>query len=154
MRWPDSLRARLTLWYTLVLGLPLVAFAGASVFVLDRALTHRAGTFLAEALGAFTAELTSEQQEEPTAARAIGSSLHDVQFRDVRLAVFDTLGRLVATGTVDSTARFAMSRPGDIAHLGVEVHDRAGGGRSIFTVTRSEERRVGKEGRSRLTRHH
>ena len=71
MRWPQSLRARLTLWYTLVLGVPLVAFAGASFFVLDRALMHRADSFLDETLGAFTTELASEQQEEPTAGRAI-----------------------------------------------------------------------------------
>ena len=62
MRWPQSLRARLTLWYTLVLGAPLVAFAGASFFVLDRALLHRADGFLDETLGAFTTELQSEQR--------------------------------------------------------------------------------------------
>ena len=48
MRWPQSLRARLTLWYTLVLGAPLVAFAAASFLVLDRALLHRADSFLDE----------------------------------------------------------------------------------------------------------
>ena len=95
MLWPQSLRARLTLWYTLVLGLPLVAFAGASFLVLDRALMHRSDAFLDETLGAFTTELGSEQIEEPTTARAIASSLHDVQFRDVRLAVFDRTGVLV-----------------------------------------------------------
>jgi heavy metal sensor kinase len=135
MRWPHSLRARLTLWYTLVLGLPLVAFAGASFFVLDRAIKHRADTFLDEALGAFTTELASEQHEEPTAARAIESSLHDVQFRDVRLAVFDTAGALVATGTVDTSARYAMSSPADLTRLGAETRGRVDGGRGIFTMT-------------------
>ena len=86
MRWPQSLRARLTLWYTLVLGAPLVAFAGASFLVLDRALLRRADAFIDETLGAFTTELASEQHEEATAPLAIQSSLADVQFREVRLA--------------------------------------------------------------------
>jgi len=82
MHWPQSLRASLTLWYILVLGLPLVAFAGASFLVLDRALMHRSDAFLDETLGAFMTELASEQIEEPTTTEAITASLHDVQFRD------------------------------------------------------------------------
>ena len=103
MRWPQSLRARLTLWYTLVLGAPLVAFAGASFLVLDRALLHRADAFIDETLGAFTTELASEQHEEATAPLAIQSSLADVQFREVRLAVYDSSGTLVASSHADST---------------------------------------------------
>ncbi|MBK9408843.1 MAG: winged helix-turn-helix domain-containing protein [Gemmatimonadetes bacterium] len=34
--WPSSLRARLTLWFTIVLGVPLVAFAIVSYVVFDR----------------------------------------------------------------------------------------------------------------------
>ena len=135
MRWPQSLRARLTLWYTLVLGGPLVAFAGASFFVLDRALLHRADAFLDETLGAFTTELRSEQSEEPTASLAVAASLHDVQFRDVRLAVFDSLGRLIAAGTVDTTAEYALTHPVDLARVGTELRERIDGTRAVFTVT-------------------
>src|SRR5690242_5305780 len=111
MRWPQSLRGRLTLWYTLVLGFPLVAFAGASFLVLDRALLHRADAVLDETLSAFTTELRSEQQDEPSASLAIAASLKDVQFRDVRLAVCDTLGSLIASGTVDTSASYALRHP-------------------------------------------
>src|SRR5262245_40067080 len=138
MRWPQSLRARLTLWYTLVLGLPLVAFAGASFLVLDRALLHRSDAFLEETLGAFTTELGSEQQEEPTTAAAIAASLHDVQFADVRLAIFDSLGRLVAAGNIDSTAEYAGAHPVDLARVGTELHGRVDGTPNFFTIGRGE----------------
>ena len=138
MRWPQSLRARLTLWYTLVLGAPLVAFAGASFLVLDRALLHRADSFLDETLGAFTTELVSEQQEESTAAAAIQASLKDVQFRDVRLAVFDTTGVLVTAGTVDTSARYAFKHPVDLAGVGSELHRRVGSSRDTFTIAPGE----------------
>ena len=134
MRWPQSLRARLTLWYTIVLGLPLVAFATVSFFVLDRALLHRADAFLDETLGAFTTELKSEQREESTTAAAIAASLHDVQFRDVRLALFDSLGTLVAAGTVDSTAEYALRHPVDLARVGRALHERIAAERSVFTL--------------------
>jgi len=138
MRWPQSLRARLTLWYTLVLGLPLVAFAGASFLVLDRALLHRSDAFLQETLGAFTTELGSEQQEEGTTAAAIAASLHDVQFTDVRLAIFDSLGRLVAAGKVDTTAGYALAHPVDLARVGTELRERVDGSRNFFTVGSGE----------------
>ena len=134
MRWPQSLRARLTLWYTIVLGLPLVAFATVSFFVLDRALLHRADAFLDETLGAFGTELRSEQHEESTTTQAIAASLHDVQFRDVRLAVFDSLGTLVAAGTVDSTAEYALSHPVDLARVGQTLHERIAAERIVFTI--------------------
>jgi heavy metal sensor kinase len=138
MRWPQSLRARLTLWYTLVLGAPLVAFAGASFLILDRALLHRADSFLDETLGAFTTELQSEQHEEATAPRAIAASLHDVQFRDVRLVVFDSLGKLVASGTVDTSARYALEHPVNLAAIGETLHRRLVGTRGDFTLGRGD----------------
>ena len=138
MHWPQSLRARLTLWYILVLGLPLVAFAGASFLVLDRALIHRSDAFLDETLGAFTTELASEQIEEPTAARAIASSLHDVQFREVRLGVFDLSGVLVMAGAVDTTAGYAVKHPVDLTRMGAELRRNARAARSVFSLGQGE----------------
>jgi len=138
MRWPQSLRARLTLWYTLVLGAPLVAFAGASFLVLDRALLLRADGFLDETLGAFTTELQSEQQEESTVDAAIQASLHDVQFRDVRLGVFDSSGTLVASGTVDTSAGYAARHPVNLQQVGVELHKQVADARHVFYVGTGE----------------
>jgi heavy metal sensor kinase len=134
MRWPQSLRARLTLWYTLVLGAPLVAFAGASFLVLDRALLHRADAFIDETLGAFTTELASEQHEEATAPLAIRSSLADVQFREVRLAVYDSSGTLAASSHADSTVGFAVHHPVDLVEIGTELRRRGVVARELFTV--------------------
>src|SRR5678815_2507050 len=138
MRWPQSLRARLTLWYTLVLGLPLVAFAGGSFLVLDRALMHRYDAFLDETLGAFTTELASEQIEEPTTSEAITSSLHDVQFRDVQLAVYNPSGVLVMAGRVDTTAEYALKHPVDLARLGAELHRNVSASHSVFSLGQGE----------------
>jgi heavy metal sensor kinase len=115
-----------------------VAFAGASFLVLDRALLHRADAFLDETLGAFTTELSSEQGEEPTAARAIAASLNDVQFREVRLAVFDTSGALVASGTVDTSAGYARRHPVNLDEVGEELRVRVGDGHAAFTVGQGE----------------
>ena len=138
MRWPQTLRARLTMWYTLVLGAPLVAFAGASFLVLDRALLHRADGFLDETLGAFTTELQSEQQEESSVAAAIRASLKDVHFRDVRLAVFDSSGRLVAAATLDSTAGYALRHPVSLPDVGAALRARPIDERHAFTLGAGE----------------
>lgn len=136
--WPHSLRARLTLWYTLVLGAPLVAFAGASFLVLDRALQHRADAFLYETLGAFTTELASEQREEATTALAIQSSLRDVQFRDVRLAIFDASGALTAAGRGDSASAYVAQHPVNLGDVAAEVRRRAPSERTTFTLGSGE----------------
>jgi two-component system, OmpR family, sensor kinase len=138
MRWPHTLRARLTLWYTLVLGAPLVAFAGASFLVLDRALVHRADAFIDETIGAFTKELASEQHEEATATLAIESSLADVQFHEVRLAVYDSSGTLVASSPVDSTAGYAVRHPVDLVRVGADLRERSVDERVPFTVGSGE----------------
>ena len=138
MRSPQSLRARLTLWYTLVLGAPLVAFAAASFLMLDRALLRRADAFIDETLGAFTTELASEQHEEATAVRAIQSSLEDVQFREVRLAVYDSSGKLVASSHTDSLAGYALRHPVDLVRVGSELHRRRVPARQVFTVGSGE----------------
>ncbi|MBA2340823.1 MAG: sensor histidine kinase, partial [Pyrinomonadaceae bacterium] len=49
----DSVRARLTLWYTGVLALVLVAFAVTSYFFLDHTLDQRTDNSLAEMARAF-----------------------------------------------------------------------------------------------------
>jgi heavy metal sensor kinase len=138
MRSPQSLRARLTLWYTLVLGAPLVAFAAASFLVLDRALLRRADAFIDETLGAFTTELSSEQHEEATAVRAIQSALEDVQFREVRLAIYDSSGTLIAASHPDSLAGYALRHPVDLVRVGSELHRNRVLARRLFTVGSGE----------------
>lgn len=97
-RWLSSVRARLTAWYTTVLGVPLIAFAVASYIGLDRTLLNRTDHFLDEALSAFSRELSVEVIEMTTSELAIGAALHDIHFREMQIVVFDSLARFVAAG--------------------------------------------------------
>jgi heavy metal sensor kinase len=95
LRWPTSVRARLTVWYTLVLGAPLVLFAAASFLVLERALHRRTDNFLEAALAAFGTSLRGELYEMPTTKLAIRAALTEFRFRDLQLVVMDSSSRIV-----------------------------------------------------------
>ncbi len=95
-RWPSSLRSRLTLWYTVLLGLPLIGFAVASYLVFARSLEHRTDQFIADALTAFSRELTAERRTALSAAQAIRSTVEEVRFRDLHIEVKDSAGNVVA----------------------------------------------------------
>ena len=62
MSWPSSIRVRLTLWYAILLGLPLAIFAIVSYVAFSRALVSSTDRFIGEALGAFTRELGAERR--------------------------------------------------------------------------------------------
>ena len=55
-RWPSTVRVRLTLWYSLLLGAPLVAFAFLSYAAFSRALISGTDRHIGDALEAFTRE--------------------------------------------------------------------------------------------------
>ena len=138
MLWPQSLRARLTLWYTLVLGLPLVAFAGASFLVLDRALIHRSDAFLDETLGAFTTELASEQQEEPTTA---ARSLRRCTMSSSAMSGWQCSIRPVSSSWPGRWTRPPGTRvkhPVDLARVGTELRRNVGASRSVFSLGQGE----------------
>jgi heavy metal sensor kinase len=96
-QWPFSVRARLTTWYTLVLGVPLITFAALSYVGLGRTLLNRTDVFLDEALSAFAKELTAESMETPTSALAVRAALDEMQFRELQVIVLDSMSRFVAT---------------------------------------------------------
>ena len=95
-RWPSSLRSRLTLWYTALLGLPLVVFAVASYLVFARTLERRTDRFIGDALTAFARELTAERRTALSAVQAMRSTVEEVRFRDLQIAILDSTGRPVA----------------------------------------------------------
>jgi heavy metal sensor kinase len=97
-RWSSSLRTRLTVWYTVVLGAPLIAFAVGSYVVFARTLESRTDHFLDEALAAFSRELTAERRAGPSPLSAIQTTVNEVRFRDMRILVLDDAAHLVATG--------------------------------------------------------
>ena len=95
-RWPSSLRSRLTLWYTALLGLPLIVFAIASYLVFARTLERRTDRFIGDALTAFARELTAERRSALSAVQAMRSTVEEVRFRDLQIAILDSAGRPVA----------------------------------------------------------
>lgn len=93
-----SVRARLTFWYTTMLGVPLVALAVVSYLALNRALLHRTDNFLTEALATFATELVHEGTEMPTGALAIRAAISEMQFEEMQVLVFDSASNFIATG--------------------------------------------------------
>ena len=63
---PTSVRARLTLWYTVVLSLLLVAFAATSYAAFARTLRSRTDAFISDALSVFGREVVAERREIPS----------------------------------------------------------------------------------------
>ena len=96
-RWPSSLRARLTLWYTIILGLPLVLFAVICYFVFAQALRERTDHFIADALSVFAREVGAERRTKGSALEAITTTINELRFRDVRIVVRTADGTVVAS---------------------------------------------------------
>ena len=100
-----SIHARLTLWYTLVLTVPLAAFAIASYVVFSRALHERTDAFVSDALSVFAREVLAERRATPDLGAAIQRTLEEVRFRDLDILVRDETGRLIARSRTDSAMR-------------------------------------------------
>ena len=96
--WPASLRARLTLWFTLVLGAPLVAFAIGSYDIFSRTLLDRTDNFVSDALTAFSRELAVERRLLPSTATAARKTVEEVRFRDLQIVILDSAGSVLAVG--------------------------------------------------------
>ena len=107
--WPSSLRVRLTLWYTVLLALPLIGFAVVSYFVFAQALLRRTDRFIGDALTAFSSELTAERRTGYSAPEAMRSTIDEVHFRDLHIAILDSAGSAVAMAPLpDSSLRRQM----------------------------------------------
>jgi len=102
LRWPSSLRARLTLWYSLFLGIPLVTFAFASYYIFARAVEQRSDRFIGDALVAFSNEVVAERRATSSYEDAIRHTVREVRFRDLYIVVADTAGRPIAATTAPS----------------------------------------------------
>jgi heavy metal sensor kinase len=93
----DSMRARLTLWYTGVLALVLVVFAFATYAYLARAARERTDQSLADAANSFATNFAAESEDEgQTDDEAAAEVTRDFQFDDRQALVFDESGRVVA----------------------------------------------------------
>jgi two-component system OmpR family sensor kinase len=96
----ESMRARLTLWYTGVLALVLITFAFATYTYLARAARERTDQSLADTAASlvsnFAAESNDEDQSGDEAAAEVTRSF---QFGDRQALILDEVGRLAAAST-------------------------------------------------------
>lgn len=115
-RRPPSLRLRLTLWYAVLLGVPLAAFAVMCYVVLGRTLLDRTDRFIGEALAVFSREVVAERRSTEAVDGAIRTTAAEMRFRNLRIVVRDTVGRVLASG-LESDAE--TGRDGDrvLVHL-------------------------------------
>jgi heavy metal sensor kinase len=110
----ESMRARLTLWYTGVLALVLVIFAVATYTYLARAARVRTDETLADTANSlisnFTAESNDEEQSSEDAAAEV---TRDFQFSDRQALVCDETGRVTAASDppIDASGQAAWPTP-------------------------------------------
>lgn len=122
----DSVRARLTLWYTGVLALILIAFALVAYFFLSFTLNQRTDDSLAGMANAFASTLTQEEKDlegrgEVDAARseedrlspdaAATEAVSEYQLRDYQFVVYDDARRVVAASPGFTTERGSGGTP-------------------------------------------
>ena len=103
LRWPATLRWRLTVWYTALLALPLIVLAIGFYGLFARTLASRTDRFIDDALTAFSRELAAERRATLSAERAIRSTVEEVRFRDLHIAVLDSTYRVVAMTPIPPT---------------------------------------------------
>ena len=97
-QWPSTLRWRLTLWYTVLLGAPLIAIAIGYYLLFARTLNSRTDQFIGDAVTAFSRELVAERRAATGGGvlSAIRTTVDEVRFRDLHIAVLDGSGSVVA----------------------------------------------------------
>jgi heavy metal sensor kinase len=134
-RWPTSLRSRLTLWYSLMLGAPLVAFALICYFVFARTLQNRTDRFIGDALTAFAREVGAERRLATSPTQAMRTTVDEVHFRDLQIVILDASGAMVAASGVPSEAGRPRPLP-DSAALLRAIRGTAAGGTTAATLQR------------------
>jgi heavy metal sensor kinase len=96
----DSVRVRLTLWYTAVLAVVLVALSLTTYFMFWQSTAQRTDANLAELSNAFLTTLDAEinDQSGPDSFRVAAQvAITEHRFRDHVFAIFDSKGNLVVS---------------------------------------------------------
>src|SRR5258708_15146039 len=116
----DSIRVRLTLWYTGVLTLVLVVLALITYFIFWRSTLQRTDVSLSELSAAFLTTLDAEVKDQsgPDSLRLAGQvAITEHRFCDHVFAIFDSAGNIVVssqelpTAAPGSSAGGALSSP-------------------------------------------
>lgn len=101
----DSIRTRLTLWYTGVLAVILLAFAVSTYLFLDYTIRCQTDNTLQQIAGSLTAAVNNEQpdggeSDVPQNARhleALREAMNDLRFRNYAIFVSDARGDITST---------------------------------------------------------
>lgn len=115
----DSVRARLTLWYTGVLALVLLIFAAATYGFLSRLATERTDNSLVESANAFASFINNERADEvfsPTDS-AVSEALREFHFTDRTFTVYDKTHRLIASSDTVTNSRPKLRGPASATAL-------------------------------------
>src|SRR5437660_10749011 len=121
----SSVRVRLTLWYTSILALALVAFSLAGYFFLSYTLNRRTDDALGEMANAFAATLANDEGDSHrgeanpvrgedrsnTPDEAVIEALSQNQFRDSQLVVYTEGRREVAAAVQNNGKPPRWTRP-------------------------------------------
>ncbi len=134
----ESMRARLTLWYTGVLALVLMTFAFATYAYLARAARERTDQSLTDTAASLISNFAAESNDEDQSGEAAAAEVtHNFQFGDRQALIFDEAGRLVAASSVPASVRgkfFFPEAEALSASLGGLVATAAQSGRAFATV--------------------
>jgi heavy metal sensor kinase len=96
----DSIRVRLTLWYTLVLGFVLIVLAGLTYSVYWRNVTESTDNSLTELANAFATTFQAELADAPgpdAAKDAAREAMVEHRFRDTLFVILDASGEVLAS---------------------------------------------------------
>lgn len=136
-RWPSTLRWRLTLWYIVLLGAPLIVFAVGGYFLFERTLYRRTDRFIGDALTAFARETGAERRVASGAMAALQTTANEVRFRDLHIAILDRTHHVVAM-TPPQPGPTRDEPPTDDAWLVRALRDRDLARPQTLTVTRAD----------------
>ena len=107
----DSVRVRLTLWYTGVLALVLITFAVLSYSYVARTTRQRADRSLNETANSVAASFAAEYQDEEKKANdaAAAEAARELRFTDRQVTIYDESRQLVAASRPPKDAPEASS---------------------------------------------
>jgi two-component system, OmpR family, sensor kinase len=96
----NTIRIRLTLWFTAILALVLLTFVFSTYFFLDYTIRRQTDRTLRELSTSFTDVIASEEKDEPsedgTDLGAVNEALEDLRFRNYQIFVFDSQNKLIS----------------------------------------------------------
>lgn len=145
----DSVRARLALWHTAVLGVLLTGFALAAYAFLASTTARGAQEYLANSAAAFALELRAERPGAASDSAAITAAVEEFRVQDLGVVVYDAVGRRIAMSTSEVLADGPPtaggtgpdsdpSPPADLRQLSAAVAHAGTGRAATFTLRDGE----------------